>query len=55
MASIDQITNYFKIAFFLENEENCTSLITKAISTLSSYKVITKVDYRLIPSFKKLF
>ena len=55
VVTIDQIFNYVKRNTFFENDDDCTREMNKALSTLVSYKILTKVDYRLIPTFKKQF
>lgn len=55
LASLDHISNYTKERTFFENEDEFMSAVEKAISILASYKIINKVEYRLIPTFKKLF
>lgn len=55
VSTIDQISNYVKKNTFFENDDDCIKETNKALSTLASYKILTKVDYRLIPTFKKQF
>lgn len=55
IASLDQIVNYTKNKIFLENEDKAISMINETIAVLVSYKLITKLENRMIPTFKKLF
>ena len=55
VVTIDQIFNYVKRNTFFENDDGCTKEMNKSLITLVSYKILIKVDYRLIRIFKKQF